>query len=303
MEGTIIKGINNIYTVLIDDGSQRLCRIKGKVLRDIEDDKSPLVPADRVTIQPESDGQGMIVARMERDNQFRRYNLKRRMVQTVFANVDQLLCLVSVGEPTFRPGFVDRVLLCAGRIPVIIGINKCDLPIDSETEDQLQVYEGLGIPVLRMSVSEDMGITDLIKLCQGKRTALFGQSGVGKSTLVNRLIPEAEQRTNEISLRYNKGRHTTNYSVLFRDTRASWELLDTPGVREIEIPDLEPHQISYEYPEMEQYIGLCKFLPCLHIHEPGCAVRQGLASGMIDPGRYDRYVRIVEDQQHRSGMR
>ncbi len=302
-EGSILKGINNIYTVADEHGREYLCRIKGKVLRGIDVDKTPLTPADRVLFEPVGLQEGRIEERLDRKNSFVRYNLKRRMNQTLFVNVDQILCVVSVDQPQFRPGFIDRVLLCADDIPVVIVLNKTDLPEPEDISRDIEVYASLGIGFCRVSAAEGKGLDELAKLLPGKRSALFGQSGAGKSSLVNALIPAAEQRTEEVSLRYNKGRHTTNFTTVLKSQDGNWELLDTPGVREIDIPDMDPSMISHWYPDMKNHIGRCRFSPCLHIHEPGCAVKNAVEDGEIDAGRYQRYVRITEEQKQRSSLR
>ncbi len=299
-EGTVLWGINNIYQVEGDDASLRQCRIKGKILKDVEEDQSPITPADRVVFDPRGE---LIIARLPRTNSFRRYHLKRRTNQTVFANVDQVLCIVSAGEPPLKPGFIDRVILCAGDIPVVIVCNKTDLPGSDEALEQLKLYEALGFPVTGVSVFSRNGLDGLKEMITGKRSACFGQSGVGKSTIINELIPEANQRTGEVSRRYSKGRHTTTCSALFRSGDVSFELLDTPGVREVEIPDLIPHEISRYYPEMAQFDGHCRFSPCLHLHEPDCAVKSALSRGAIDFSRYERYRTITAHQMERSERR
>ncbi len=303
LEGTIIRGINNIYSVSDESGRIYLCRIKGKVLKGIDDDKSPLTPADRVLFDPEGDSEGLVIKRLDRKNQFSRYNLKRRMVQTLFVNVDQVVCVVSVDEPTLRPGFIDRVLLCGAGIPVVIAVNKVDLPAAGDAEENLKVYISLGYRICRVSAVTGEGMEELRSIVTGRRSAFFGQSGVGKSTLVNLLVPEAFQRTTEVSVKYNKGRHTTNFTALLADPEENIEILDTPGVREIEVPDMNPASISHWYPEMREYVDSCRFTPCLHIHEPGCAVKNAVETGTIDPGRYERYVRITREQLGRSRQR
>lgn len=298
-KGTVLWGINNIYQVAETQGKEYLCRIKGKVLGGRTGSTSPLLPGDRVAFLP-GEHEGMITDRLERKNQFQRYNLRRREIQTLFVNVDQIICVVSVNEPKMKPGFIDRVILCAQDIPVAIVCNKTDLPAEEETQHVLQVYESLGFPVYRICAADGRGFEKLLELLKGRRSACFGPSGVGKSSMINRLIPEASREVGEISRRYNKGRHTTNYSILLRDPEGAFELIDSPGVREIEVPTIMPEHIALMYPEMAELAGMCRFSSCLHIHEPQCAVREAVNSGVIDQGRYQRYAKIVEEQFERS---
>lgn len=301
-QGTVRWGINNIYRVEGSRGEERLCRIKGKILEEKSSSSAPLVPGDRVEFDLQG-SEGLILARLKRENQFLRHNLRRREDQTLFANIDQILCIVSVSEPPLKPGFIDRVLLCAGDIPVCIVCNKTDLEQEDETAQILSLYSQLGYKVLGVSAHSGMGIESLHQVLAGKRSAFFGKSGVGKSSLINLLIPGAAQQVGDISRRYQKGRHTTNYSVLLKSSDKSFEVVDSPGVREIEIPYIPPEDAASYYPEFQQLSTSCRFSPCLHLHEPDCAVKQAVHEKVIDQGRYERYRRIVEDLQERKADR
>ncbi len=294
--GMVTRGINNIYTVETEDGREYLCRIKGKKLRGVEEDRTPITVADRVTFDDAGGLQGVITGRSERTNQFTRYHLKRREVQTLFSNVDVVVCVVSTDQPPLKPGFIDRVIVCAGSIPVVIACNKADLGISSGQIDVLTCYDSLGFQVFRVSAETGSGVDALHHYITDKRSAFFGQSGVGKSSLVNRIMPGASQKTMEICRKYNKGRHTTNFSILLKSGDGRLEIIDTPGVREIEIPPMDPRDIAVHYPEFERFTSRCRFSPCLHIHEPDCSVRKAAETGIVDAGRYERYVRMTEDQ-------
>lgn len=289
--GIVLQGINNIYLVRADDARTYQCRIKGKTLSVSENEYNPLAPGDAVTIQIHDDGHGLVVARLERSNSFVRWNAKRDLPQTIAANVDDLYCVTSTRFPSFRPRFIDRVCVCAKEIPVTILVNKWDLGADEEVVNYLAQYRAVGYEVLEVSAFDTEQMKRLKNRMKGKVVVFFGQSGVGKSTLINKLIPEANQRTGEISDRYDRGRHTTNFAKWIEDDEAV--IIDTPGVREIEIPIMDPYEIGLYFPEISRLQDGCKYSPCMHIEEPDCAVRDAVRNGLVTKERYESYAKLV----------
>jgi ribosome biogenesis GTPase / thiamine phosphate phosphatase len=301
--GTVYYGINNIYTVRMDDHSdQELeCRIKGKVLEIEGDAYNPIAPGDRVEIEtaPDLPGRGMILRRLDRRNAFRRWNRKRNAPQTVCVNVDRIVCVTTPRNPPFRPRFIDRVLVSAAPdIPVHLLVNKVDLELDQSTGERLEDYLRIGYSYDFCSARTGEGIESLRTLLSGRRTAFVGQSGVGKSSVLNRLYPELGLREGEISLKHDRGRHTTNYAVMIDVEGAT--IIDTPGIREIEVCGIEPEDLWSYFPEIAELSTGCAFSQCLHMGEPDCAVRSGLKQGRIHPDRYESYARLLEDLRSRN---
>lgn len=309
-EGIILKGINNIFTVLpgTDPNSPLKknaytveCRLKGKILdRDKTTYHNPLAAGDRVLFEEKDDEskEGIISRRLKRDNFLSRKNIKRQRPQIIAANIDLLLIITSPKLPPFRPRFIDRVIISAekeGVKPVIL-LNKCDQNISERTEERLALYETLGYRVLRASALSDQkesnGMEQLLSFLKGKTVAFFGQSGVGKSTLINKIVGDARQVVCEISEKYARGRHTTNHSFLIRGE--DFSVIDTPGVRDFVLHDIKPEEVAEFFPEFTPFEGMCPFSGCTHTHEPKCAVKQGCEEGLIHPDRYESYIRIVD---------
>jgi len=291
-DGLILYGINNIFTVQGDDGRYE-CRFKGKKLKDTKGEYSPLAPGDRVKweIDENHAGKGMILSRIERENNFSRWNKKRNSPQTLAANLDLLVCLTSPVSPPFRPRFIDRVLLlAAGHFPVLLVINKADQGVADDIEESLEIYRSIGYDVMAVSAKTGQGLDELVKKIEGKRTAVVGQSGVGKSTLLNTLDPNFNLRVGEVSEKYNRGKHTTNYGIML-PWREGW-IIDTPGIREIHVHGLESRELAHFMPEFRPLIENCKMPSCLHMSEPKCAVKAAVEAGKIHPERYESYLRM-----------
>lgn len=297
--GIIYSGINNIYRVKDLQGREYLCRIKGKTLgKSKAEEYNPLAVGDYVHFQPneQEDDKGLILERLERKNQFIRLNQKRRSPQTIAVNMDLLLCFSSPKEPPFRPRFLDRVLIAAekGGVEPIIVINKCDQEIDPEMEFRLEHYRKMGYGVHLCSAHEGTGLDELNQVLQGKTVAVFGQSGVGKSTLLNAIEPGINLRTAEISQKYNRGRHTTNYSLMV-DRQGGGTIIDTPGIRQFFLWGIESQELGHWYRDFQPYSDSCEYRGCQHLQEPGCAVRRALEEEEIHHDRYESYVRTMED--------
>ncbi|NNM53203.1 MAG: ribosome small subunit-dependent GTPase A [Spirochaetales bacterium] len=295
-KGIIWWGINNIFGVETN-GLQTECRLKGKVLKDAEQEYNPLAPGDLVEWEASDSGRGLISARLPRKNAYQRWNKKRRQPQTIAANLDLLLLVTTTQSPPFRPRFLDRALVMAEKenLPVKIVVNKIDLGLDGEIEDRLAGYQDLGCEVALCSSLTSEGIEDLQVSLYGKTAALVGQSGVGKSSLLNRLVPGAHQRVGELSAKYDRGNHTTNFALLYAWDGRTGGIIDTPGVREFEVFGIAPASLSAHFPDFEPFQGKCTFNRCTHRVEPGCAIRAAVENGLIEPDRWDTYLKIYED--------
>lgn len=301
-KGCILKGINNIYSVLYGDEIIE-CRIKGKQLSEEQKSYNPLAPGDMVTIEPDPiDTQyGMILERMDRKNKFVRFNKKRQSPQVIAANVDLIVCLASVKSPPFRPRFIDRVLVSAfNEIPVAVVLNKTDQGIKEDIQKRMDNYKTLGHATYQISVKNNIGIEDIYSLIHNKRVVFIGQSGVGKSSLCNALNPELGQKIGAISSKHNRGKHTTCFSEMFKWKDES-ELIDTPGIREIEVYGINAPDLKFYFPEFKPFTEKCQFNGCNHIHEPGCAVLQAVEDGLLNEDRFTSYNSIYEELDERYG--
>lgn len=296
MTGTIYSGINNIYDVRSGEYGNYECRIKGKILKDDLASYNPLAPGDGVEFEVSDSKRGLITSRLPRLNRFARWNRKRESWQVVAANIDLLLAVISSKNPPFRPRFVDRVLIAAaqGDVNAAVLINKIDQGVDGWINERIDAWESLGIIVLRSSAETGEGLGELKALVENKTAVLFGPSGVGKSTLLNRLIPGLELATGEISRKYDRGRHVTNFGRLL-DTPWGGKLVDTPGVREILVRGIVPEELPHWFPEFEDVMTGCSFRPCSHRHEPECGVIKAVEDGRIHPDRYENYLRIRDE--------
>jgi ribosome biogenesis GTPase len=303
--GIVTRGINNIYTVVSLDDVSRLatartysCRIKGKVLQDVDDVYNPLAVGDQVLFNVHQGDEGMILKRLERRNSFERWNAKRGTNQTLVANMDLAVCVTSTDDPPFRPRFIDRAIVCAHDMPLMIVLNKCDLMLTEEQHERFQLYASLGYDTFAMSAFDEKGIEALHVLLRGKTIAMIGQSGVGKSTLVNALLGGPDvQKTGGISTKFHRGRHTTNHALMLASD--GFNIVDTPGMRELLIPHEDPHRIAQSFPEFRKYADKCSFQPCLHDHEPGCAIKEQVEAGSIHPDRYESYLRMIASVEDR----
>ncbi len=293
--GLILTGINNIYTVH-SENSLYLCEIKGKVLKGLENVYNPLAAGDMVSFAVDeiSADKGMIVERLKRRNEFSRWNNKRNAPQTIAANIDYLICVASAGNPPFRPRFIDRVLVMAqSDIKVLIVLNKSDIGIDKRTQVRMDNYKSIGYSYISCSAETGENINKLKNIISGKVAAFIGQSGVGKSTLLNVLYPGHNLKTAAVSIKHDRGRHTTNYSrLIFEDDGG---FIDTPGIREIEIFGIKQDELGFHFREFYDYSQSCKFQPCRHKNEPECGVIKALEDGHIHPDRYESYLRILDN--------
>lgn len=299
MQGLIISGANNFFCVEATDGNNYHCSIKGKVLKLEEVAYNPLCPGDVVEIEVVEEGVAVIHQLKKRCNRLMRLNIKTYTPQILASNLDLILCVTTPSSPPFRPRFVDRLIVEAERenIPILIVLNKYDLytkePCDVEM--RLDNWEKLGYEVIKVSARMGDGIEKLKQRLSSLTCAFVGQSGVGKSSLINALEPALHLRTAALSYKYDRGVHTTTKSQLFHIGSES-TIIDTPGIRNFSLCGIEEDELIQYFREMREIPSQCKFgSSCRHECEAGCAVLNAVEDGSILQDRYESYLRIKEE--------
>jgi len=304
MEGRVLKSTGSWYDVLGEDGQTYLCRLQGKLRLDENKESNPVAVGDHVEVI--IDNQDASISEIKpRDNHILRQSVKKTGHSHVLAaNVDQVLLIATLKQPRTSAGFIDRFLVSAEafRIPQVVVFNKRDLLSEEDREhvDRLQnLYGAVGVTTELISATSDDSVEPLKELLKNKTTLIAGHSGVGKSTLLNRLFPHLQQTVGEVSDATNKGTHTTTFAEMFVIDATTF-VIDTPGVKEWGLSDMTPQEISDYFPEMRERRLECKFgARCLHLTEPKCAVLQALNDGLIHPSRYDSYVSMVTGKDNR----
>lgn len=289
MQGKIIKGIAGFYYVDVAGSGVYECKAKG-IFR--KEKIKPLV-GDNVEIEvlDEAEKTGNIMEILPRKNE---------LIRPASANVDQALVVFAVTKPAPHFYLLDRflVMMEIQEIPAILCFNKEDIGEEEEMENLREIYEGCGYPCLFISARKERNIDEVRKLLQGKTTVIAGPSGVGKSSLINRLQPEANMETGAVSRKIERGRHTTRHAELFPIDGESY-IMDTPGFSSLYLPEIEKEELKYYFPEFAPYEGKCRFQGCDHIHEPDCAVKAAVEEGKIHPVRYGDYQDMYQELKDR----
>lgn len=300
MIGLIVRNTGSSYLVRTADNTFVECRVKGNFRIKGIKSTNPVAVGDRVSFEVMADGIGWITDIEERKNYIirRPANLSKQL-HIIASNVDQLMLIVTVNHPETSTVFIDRVLATAEayQVPATVVINKIDLYTAEELDymNALTVlYESIGYEVVSISAKSGTNIDKLLSMLKGKTTLLSGNSGVGKSSIINILSAGEVAKTGNISDVHNKGMHTTTFSEMYEIDADSY-LIDTPGIKGFGTIDFQKEEVGHFFPEIFNYSKDCKYGNCTHIHEPGCAVRKALEEHLISESRYTSYLSILED--------
>lgn len=287
MRGSIVKGVGGFYEVC-GEGARYTCRARGRFRRE---GLTPCV-GDEVEFTPnQGEELGFVDAILPRRNVLRRPPV---------ANVDALALVTSAHSPEPDLLLLDKLLVaaCGTGMELLLVVNKCDLAAPGETEALTRQYAGAVAAVLAVSAMTVLGADALLDRLRGRRSCLAGQSGAGKSSLLNRLFPDRELETGSVSRKTERGRHTTR-SVELLGIPGGGEVADTPGFSLMELDRMEPAALPLRYPEFAAYAGRCRFAGCLHDTEPGCAVKEAAAQGLLPPERLQRYGEILKETREK----
>ena len=286
MQGRIIKGIAGFYYVAAGESGVYSCKAKG-IFRRLG--IKPL-PGDLVEMEVthEGDKEGNITRILPRKN---------ALIRPAAANIDQAVVIFACAQPEPNLGLLDRFLVSMEyqRVPCLVCFNKSDLAVADQVQGLRALYEGAHYPVVPVSAADGSGLDDLRNALCGKLSAVAGPSGVGKSSLINLLVPEAHMETGVLSAKIDRGRHTTRHSELLQIDEDTW-IMDTPGFTSLYLPqEMEQEQVGACFPEFRPYLDACRFARCSHIAERECGVKDALAAGEIAQGRYEHYVEIYQE--------
>ena len=301
LKGLVIRSTGSWYTVLTDTGETFTCKIKGRFRIQGIKSTNPVAVGDRVLFSPVGEDHTGFIKKIES----RRNYIIRKAVRLskrshiIASNIDQAVLIVSLSFPRTSTGFIDRFLLTAEayHIPAIIVFNKIDLYDDDLLEmheELVEIYENAGYRTLAVSAKENIHIEEFKSLLTDKVSLLSGHSGVGKSSLINRVEPGLNLKEGDISHIHQKGKHTTSFASMHPLSFGGY-VIDTPGIKEFGLVDMEKREIAGRLPEFRKYIGACRFNDCLHVNEPDCAIVEAVEKGDIHPMRYYNYLSILKD--------
>lgn len=301
MKARVYKSTGSWYLVKDETGKFANARIPGKFKIDGLTSTNPIAVGDWVDVEPEAGSAEnlMITAIDDRKNHIARVSpANKRQQHIIAANLDQSVLFATLKEPKTSQGFIDRFLIVseAYHVPAIIVFNKTDIYRTKELEklaEWRRMYEAIGYQVLGISVQTGEGVEELAALLKDKVSLISGHSGVGKSSFINLVLPAINLRTRDVSGWSGKGMHTTTFAEMF-DLPFGGQLIDTPGIRELGLADMGRQELSHYFPEMAKQINDCQFNNCLHLNEPGCAVKKAVGTGSIHPDRYISYCTILD---------
>lgn len=306
MQGIVYKSTGSWYLVKDSDGKFWNARMKGVFKLDDITSTNPIAVGDVVDFEPENTAEKSVVITKihDRNNYINRQSPRIKSQQHIVAsNIDQSLLIATIKEPRTAPGFIDRFLVACEmyHVPAIILFNKIDLYKEKDLkklEHLTSIYQQVGYKVLALSLAQETGLERIKELLKNKTTLISGHSGVGKSTFINAVLPHLQIRTQHVSGWSGKGQHTTTFAEMYDLSPDGYgdagRIIDTPGMKEFGLTGVEKAELSGYFPEMKQRLDGCQFNNCLHINEPGCAIKEAVINGAIDEDRYVSYYNILE---------
>ncbi len=301
MKGLVIKNTGSWVTVRLDDGNTVNCKMRGIFRLKGMRCTNPVAVGDLVQVEDKGGDAPVVGAIEPRKNYIiRRSSNLSKEFQIIAANLDQAVLVATLTNPETSTTFIDRFLATAEayQVPAVLAFNKVDLLVDNGLRELLvrlkALYQSIGYPVVTMSAATGEGADELRSILAGKMSLLSGNSGVGKSSIINLMIPGAHVRVGDVSQTHHKGMHTTTFSELL-DLPGGGAIIDTPGVKAFGTIDFERAQVAHYFPEIFRISDNCRFNNCTHTHEPGCAVLTAVEQGDIAPSRYQSYLSILEE--------
>jgi len=301
MKGIILRSTGSWYSVLCESGDKIDCRLKGKFRTQGIRSTNPVAVGDYVNVEQSDKHEAVIAEILPRNNyMIRKATRLSKSSHIIAANIDMAFLIVTLSSPRTSLGFIDRFLVTAGayHIPVTLIFNKIDLLSPDDKKELLRLenlYRNIGYPCYETSATQQQGIEPLQEILKGKVTLFAGHSGVGKSALINAIEPPLALKTGVISDYHQKGMHTTTFAEMLALSFGGY-IIDTPGIKEFGMIDLEKEEVSHYFPEMLPLLPHCNFHNCTHIHEPECAVKEAVAKNKISNSRYKNYCSILNDE-------
>ncbi len=303
MRGVVIKSTGSWYQVRTEVGAIVACRMKGKIRLQGLKHTNPVTVGDYVNYEPEENQETGIIDSIEprRNYIIRKASNLSKQTHIIASNMDQAILVATFFSPTTSLGFIDRFLMTAEayHIPACIVFNKSDLLFNEEThafaDEIIQLYQQIGYSCIKTSATTGDGLTELTALLTGKTSLVAGHSGVGKTTLLNKIDSSLHLKTGSISAYHQKGQHTTTFAEMHPLQQGGY-IIDTPGIREFGIVDIPDAELSHYFKEMQPLIGYCKFNDCKHVNEPDCAVKKAVEEHTINENRYHSYLSILANE-------
>jgi len=309
MRARVYKSTGSWYTVRTEDGNFSMARIKGIFKIDGITSTNPIAVGDWVNIEVETGGEegGMMITGIdERNNYINRQSPANKYQHHIIAsNLDQSLLLATLKDPKTSQGFIDRFLVAgeAYHIPSVIIFNKSDIYRKKEMdlfEERKEMYESVGYPVILMSLADKTGLEGVEGILRNKTSLLSGHSGVGKSSFINYIVPGMGLKTQDVSGWSGKGIHTTTFAEMYDLPLLNAHIIDTPGIREFGLVDIPKQELSHYFPEMRSRLADCQFNNCLHVNEPGCAIKKALEEGKLSFNRYVSYCMMLDSIEEKT---
>jgi ribosome biogenesis GTPase len=300
MKGKITKSTGSWYDILDEQGELIKGRLRGKFKHLDLKVTNPIAVGDQVEFEMEEDGRAVITVIAPRTNYIiRKSPHKTAHAHLLASNIDQAVLIATIAQPRTSTGFIDRFMVSAEafRIPMVLVLNKSDLlsPGDEAVREEItRIYENIGTQVIHTSVPDQNNLDVFTSCLQGKTSLICGHSGVGKSTLINTIAPWLDLKTSEISDFSNKGTHTTTFAQMF-DLGDNTYIIDTPGIKELGLIDIKKEEVAHYFPEIRELLGDCRFHNCLHMNEPGCAIKDKVNEGLISESRYYNYLGMLDE--------